>query len=106
MELNFRTFLWLILLSTMVGCFMAQMWEQFVKYLKGQTTVAVSFEYRDKHKFPSFAFCDSRAYKTRIPFAATEATYNASTFDVESEVEFHGICEADYHCGVTSNHTG
>ena len=38
MELHLRTFLWLLLLGTMVGCFMAQMWEQFVKYLKVGST--------------------------------------------------------------------
>ena len=105
MELHFRAVLWVILVVVMVCCFVFQMWEQLDKFLKGQQTVAVSFEERETQKFPSFAFCDHRAYRTDMPFAATAARYNATTFDVESEVVLNGICESDYYCGTKPNYS-
>ena len=81
------------------------MWEQFDKFLKGQKTVAVSFEHRETQKLPTFAFCDSRAYKTKIPFAATAVRFNESTYDVESEVLLRGICISDYNCAKPTNVT-
>ena len=105
MDICFRSVLRVILLFLMVFCFMAQMWEQFDKFLKKQTTVAVSFEDRETQKFPTFAFCDSRAYNTKILFAATAARYNETTFDVESEIDLSFICEAEYDCKKASNVT-
>ena len=81
------------------------MWEQFDKFLKRQTTVEVSFEQRKTQKLPTFAFCDSRAYKTEIPIATTAARYNESTYDIESEVFLNGICESDYDCAEPTNVT-
>ena len=99
MELRFRTVLWVILIIVMVGCFVVQMEEQLEKFIKKQTTVAVSFEGRETQRFPTFAFCDHRGYRMDMRFAATAARYNSTTFDVESEVILHGICEKDYACG-------
>ena len=61
MKLPVRPMLQVTVLCLMVICFLVQMWEQFDKFLKQQTTVAVSFENRKGQKFPTFAFCDSRA---------------------------------------------
>ena len=105
MKSCFRLILQVILLGLLILCFLLQMWEQFDKFLKGQKTVAVSFEKRETHKLPTLAFCDSRAYKTNIPFATTAAKYNESTYDVESEVFLNGICESDYDCSETTNVT-
>ena len=100
-----RLFLQVTLLSMLIACFLLQMWEQFDKFLKGQKTVAVSFEERKTQKLPTFAFCDSRAYKIKIPFAATAARYNESTYDVEKEVNLNAICESDYACVEPTNVT-
>ena len=81
-----RLILQVILFGLLIFCFLLQMWKQFNKFLKRQTTVAVSFEQRKTQKLPTFAFCDSRAYKTEIPIATTAAGYNESTYDIESEV--------------------
>ena len=105
MELRFRTVLWVILIIVMVGCFVVQMEEQLEKFIKKQTTVAVSFEGRETQRFPTFAFCDHRGYRMDMRFAATAARYNSTTFDVESEVILHGICEKDYVCGKKPKHT-
>ena len=106
MEYHFRPVLRVIVLFLMVFCFVFQMWEQFDKFLKKQTTVAVSFEDRETHKFPTFAFCDSRAYNTKILFPTTAARYNETTFDVQSEIDLYYICENDSGyflklCGVS-----
>ena len=76
----------LILISLLVICFLLQMWEQFDKFLKKQKTVAVSFEDREVHKFPTFAFCDIRGYNEEIIFTATAARYKETTFDVGRDV--------------------
>ena len=99
MKLHFRSFVWVILVIAMVSCFIFQMWEQLDKFVKGQTTVAVSFEERKTQKFPTFAFCDHRGYRMDVRFVATTSRYNATTFDVESEVILHGLCDGDYTCG-------
>ena len=83
----------LILISLLVICFLLQMWEQFDKFLKKQKTVAVSFEDRELHKFPTFAFCDIRGYNEEIIFAATAARYKETTFDVGREVVLDKIWE-------------
>ena len=105
MEFRFRPVLRVVVLCLMVVCFLVQMWEQFDKFLKKQKTVAASFEERNAHKFPTFAFCDSRAYNTKILVAATAARYNETTFDVENEVDLHSICKTDYDCREPSNVT-
>ena len=79
------------------------MWEQFDKFLKKQTTVASSFEKVKAHKFPTFAFCDSRGFNTRISMAGTAARYTETTFDVEKEVDLHEICLSDYDCKYPSS---
>lgn len=105
MESRFRPVLQFIVFCLLVCCFLVQMWEQFDKFLKKQNTVAVSFEGRHTHQFPTLAFCDSRAYNTKILFATTAARYNETTFDVDSEIDLYGICEADYDCEEPFNVT-
>ena len=105
MKLPVRPMLQVTVLCLMVICFLVQMWEQFDKFLKQQTTVAVSFENRKGHKFPTFAFCDSRAYNTKILFATTATRYNETTFNVEREVILSKICESDYNCATPTNIT-
>ena len=79
------------------------MWEQFDKFLKDQKTVASSFEERKAQKFPTFAFCDSRGYNTKISLAGTAARYNETTFDIEHEVDLHEMCVSDTDCSNPSN---
>ena len=48
----------------------------------------------------------SRAYNVRQEFAATEALYNATAFNVEQEVEFGGVTVTDDPEAIlTVNHT-
>ena len=47
----------------------------------------------------------NRAYRMDMQFAATAARYNATTFDVESEIIFAGICVSDYVCGIKPKYT-
>ena len=91
MELSIRLVLRVIVIGLMVCSFIFQMWEQFDKFLKRQKTVAVSFEERNEHKFPTFAFCDSRGFNKEIQFAAISDVYNETTFDVEREVVLKGV---------------
>ena len=79
------------------------MWEQFDKFLKDQKTVASSFEERKAQKFPTFAFCDSRGYNTKIFVAGTAERYNETTFDVENEVDLYEMCVSDTDCTNPSN---
>ena len=80
-----------IIVSVMFCGFLLQMWDLFEKYLSGLTTVAVSFKEREVLEFPSFAFCDSRAFKTDVNFEDTLLQYNATTFQLNQEVELNGI---------------
>ena len=74
----------------MVGGFLAQMWDLFDKFVGGLRTVAVSFEERPSLEFPSFAFCDSRAFRN-ITLAGhnfgNEVFFNATTFDLDEDVK-------------------
>ena len=75
----------------MVGGFLAQMWDLFGKFVGGLKTVAVSFEERATLEFPSFAFCDSRAFRNSTSAALHfgDAEYfNATTFDMNRDVTF------------------
>ena len=47
----------------------------------------------------------NRAYRMDMQFAATAAIYNATTFDVESEIILGGICMSDYVCGIKPKYT-
>ena len=105
MKSCFRLALQVIILGLLIACFLVQMWEQFDKFLRGQTTVAVSFEASTYQKLPTIAFCDSRAYKTKVQLTASAARYNENTFDVESEVELNAICESDFNCRKPANVT-
>ena len=67
----------------MIGCFLSQMWDLFDQYLSELKTVAVSFEDKKEIEFPSFAFCDSTAFKRRIGVTANTTLYNATAFKVE-----------------------
>ena len=95
MELKLRDFVHVTLVVFMVVGFLAHMWDQTNKFFTGLTTVGVSYEDRSRIKFPTFAFCDSRAYNVRQPFAATASLYNSTAFDVEQEVVFTGVTETD-----------
>ena len=79
----------LIIVLVMVVGFLAQMWELFGQFLSGLKTVAVSFEKRKTMEFPSFAFCDSRAFRSRMSNTANAAQYNATTFNLEKQVSIH-----------------
>ena len=80
-----------IIVSVMFCGFLLQMWDLFEKYLSGLTTVAVSFKEREVLEFPSFAFCDSRAFKTDVNLDDTLLQYNATTFQLDQEVQFSGV---------------
>ena len=95
MELKLRDLVHVTLLVFMVLGFLAHMWDQTSKFFTGLTTVGVSYEDRSRIKFPTFAFCDSRAYNVRQPFAATAPLYNSTAFNVEQEVVFTGVTETD-----------
>ena len=75
-----------IIVLVMVVGFLAQMWELFGQFLSGLKTVAVSFEEKKTLEFPSFAFCDSRAVKSRMSTTANSAQYNATAFNLEEEI--------------------
>ena len=86
-----RKILGVVLGIIMVGGFLAQMWDLFDKFVGGLKTVAVSFEERATLEFPSFAFCDSRAFRNSTSPARHfgDAEYfNATTFDIDKDVEF------------------
>ena len=70
----------------MVVGFMGQMWEVFKQFHSGVQTIAVSYEEGDTIEYPSFAICDSRAFKTPSSRLANAAKYNATTFNFEEEV--------------------
>ena len=85
-------------LSILVGVimivgFLAQMWDLFDKFLGQSKTVAVSFEERGALEFPSFAFCDSRAFRnnTLVEQLGNEVFFNATTFDLVKDVEVGGL---------------
>ena len=69
----------------MIVCFFYQMWDLFGEFLSGLKTVAVSFEEKLSIEFPSFAFCDSAAFKKKIGITSNATLYNSSTFNVEVE---------------------
>ena len=94
-----------LVLVLVIG-FLAHMWGQVNKFFSGLTTVGVSYEERATIKFPTFAFCDSRAYKIRIPFAATKEKYNATAYDIDSEVVIGGVTLLDdQETMMPANHT-
>ena len=96
----FRLVFQVIVISLLVSCFLFQMWEHFDKFLKEQTTVAMSYEQRHSHEFPTFAICDSRGYKEEIIFAATATRYNETTFDINSEIELYRLCTTYEACVI------
>ena len=69
----------------MICLFIWQMWELFDQYLSGMKTVAVSFREELEMEFPSFAFCDSSAFKKRIGVIANATLYNSTAIHVEVE---------------------
>ena len=89
-----RSIISIILGIIMVGGFLAQMWDLFEKFVGGLKTVAASFEERASLEFPSFAFCDSRAFRNSTlveRHLGNGAFYNATTFDLSKDVEFSGF---------------
>ena len=99
-----RRILGFVLGIIMVGGFLAQMWDLFDKFVGGLKTVAVSFEERATLEFPSFAFCDSRAFRNstsaELHFGNAEY-FNATTFDIDKDVEFGMFWSKE----ATMNHT-
>ena len=94
-----RTILGITLWIIMVGGFLAQMWDLFDKFVGGLKTVAVSFEDRVTLEFPSFAFCDSRAFKNTTlagPHLGNAALFNATTFDLDKDVEVDEYWNINY----------
>ena len=65
MMTKLRTIVHVSLVVFVVCGFLAHMWDQTNKFFSGLTTVAVRYEDRSRIKFPTFAFCDSRAYNVR-----------------------------------------
>ena len=84
-----------IIVLVMVVGFLAQMWELFGQFLSGLKTVAVSFEEKKTLEFPSFAFCDSRAVRSRMSTTANAAQYNATTFNLKDEITLHTFGDID-----------
>ena len=80
----------------MFGGFLCQMWDLFHQFLMGQKTVAVSFEEKGELTFPSFAFCDSRAYRKRSIITLNATLYEAVAFNLEKEVYLDKIVRADF----------
>ena len=75
----------------MVGGFLAQMWNLFDQFVSGLMTVAISYEDKSTMEFPSFAFCDSRAFMETSVKIANAARYNATAINLENEVKLTGI---------------
>ena len=74
-----------IVAIAMVGLCFLQMSGLFGQYLSEMKTVAVSFREEVEMEFPSFAFCDSTAFKKRIGVLANETLYNSTAIHVEVE---------------------
>ena len=71
--------------TALVGLCLLQMSGLFGQYLSEMKTVAVSFREEVEMEFPSFAFCDSTAFKKRIGVLANETLYNSTAIHVEVE---------------------
>ena len=67
----------------MIACFLFQMKDLFDQYLNDLKTVAVSFTEKNTVEFPSFAFCDSTAFRKRIGVTANYTLYNDTAFNAE-----------------------
>ena len=91
-----------LVVITMIGCLLFQMWELFDQYLSEMKTVAVSFEEKNPIEFPSFAFCDSTAFTKRIGVTANATLYNATAFNVEVDVSIVRSSVSSY---LTDNYT-
>ena len=75
----------------MVLGFLAQMWQLFGQFIGGLKTVAVSFEERETMEFPSFAFCDSQALRSRVMITANAAQFNTTSINVEEDIKLNAI---------------
>ena len=75
----------------MIGLFLYQMLDLFKQYLNELKTVAVSFEEKDWVEFPSFVFCDSRAFVRRVGMTSNGTLYNETALNVKYDVSlmFH-----------------
>ena len=91
-----------LVVITMIGCLLFQMWELFDQYLSEMKTVAVSFEEENAIEFPSFAFCDSTAFTKRIGVTANATLYNATAFSVEVDLSIVRNSVSSY---LTDNYT-
>ena len=84
-----KTILGFLVGAVMVVGFLTQIWEVFDQFHSGLKTIAVSYEERDTVEFPSFAVCDSRAFRKLTPWTADAEHYNGSTFDLEIQVSLY-----------------
>ena len=75
----------------MIGGFLAQMWEVFDQFQSGLKTITVSFEEHTEMEFPSFAICDSRAFRKITPRMINAAQYNATAFDLEVSLNMYSV---------------
>ena len=92
---DFRNTFRLIIVLVMVVAFLYQMWELFGQFLSGLTTVAISIEEKEEYELPSFAFCDTRAFTKSVSMEETFTNYNGTTFDMDKNIEFHGVMKTD-----------
>ena len=67
----------------MIACFLYQMKDLFDQYLNDLKTVAVSFRENNTVEIPSFAFCDSTAFRKRIGVTANKSLYNDTAFNTD-----------------------
>ena len=87
--MKLRNIIHFTLVVILVGGFLAQMWELFQQFHSGLKTIAVSFEKRDAIEFPSFAICDSRAFRKLTLWTANAGRYNATSFNLEHQVSLN-----------------
>ena len=81
-----RSLLTFMVGALIIGGFLAQMWELFDQFLSKLQTVAVSYGKKENMKFPSFAFCDSRAFRKRMSPTANAEHYNATAFNMKEDI--------------------
>ena len=95
MAMKVRNILSFILGAIMFAGFLAQMWDLFNHFLSGMKTLAITYKEEDTIEFPSFAICDSRAFKAKTLYAANATQYNATTYNLEALVSFSNLYESE-----------
>ena len=67
------------------------MWQLFHQFINELKTVAVSFKDESVIEFPSFAFCDSDAFKEKVAVTSNATLYNAVTYNIENEISIQDL---------------